>query len=111
PAARFENLIAIHLLKWVRFEQEVRGRDLELRYVRNDRGEEIDFVIVENGKTPLRAIECKVSDENPSSFMRRFAEKFPKCEVFQITLSGVRDIQTAQGIRVCPAARVIGELI
>src|SRR5439155_641394 len=32
---RFENLVAAHLLKWVHFEQDARGRDVELRYFRD----------------------------------------------------------------------------
>jgi len=33
--ARFENLIACHLLKWCHFLQDTEGRDLELRYFRD----------------------------------------------------------------------------
>ena len=29
-AARFENLVAMHLLKWVHREQDIRGRDVEI---------------------------------------------------------------------------------
>ena len=111
PGARFENLIALHLLKWVTYEQEVRGKDLELRYCRSERGEEIDFVVVENRRVPIKAFECKLSDEAPSSFMRRFASKFPKCELLQICASGSRDYQTAEGIRVCPATTILPTLI
>src|SRR5438477_102103 len=32
---RFENLVASHVLKWVHFEQDAKGRDLELRYFRD----------------------------------------------------------------------------
>lgn len=111
PGPRFENLVAIHLLKWVKFQQEVRGLEIELRYARSERGEEIDFVIVENGKHPLRAIECKLNDEAPSPFLRRFAKLFPKCETFQVTLSGKKDFQTAEGVRVCSAQVLLGQLI
>ena len=31
---RFENLVAGHLLKWVHYEQDAKGRDLELRYLK-----------------------------------------------------------------------------
>lgn len=31
---RFENLVALHLLKWVRYKQVVEGLDWELRYFR-----------------------------------------------------------------------------
>jgi hypothetical protein len=32
-AGRFENLVASHLLKWVHFQQDTQGRDVELRYL------------------------------------------------------------------------------
>jgi predicted AAA+ superfamily ATPase len=35
PPTRFENLVASHLLKWVHYEQDVKGRDLDLRYFRD----------------------------------------------------------------------------
>jgi len=35
PGARFENLVASHLLKWVEFQIDTQGRPLELRYFRD----------------------------------------------------------------------------
>ncbi len=32
---RLENLVAAHLLKWVHFQQDSEGFDLELRYFRD----------------------------------------------------------------------------
>src|SRR5258708_15254993 len=49
-AIRFENLVAIHLRKWVDYETDRRGRDLELRYFRDVDGREVDFVVTENRK-------------------------------------------------------------
>jgi predicted AAA+ superfamily ATPase len=43
-AARFENLVASHLLKWVHFQFDSAGRELELRYFRDVDGREVDFV-------------------------------------------------------------------
>ena len=48
-AARFENLVGCHLLKWVYHEQDTAGRDLELRYFRDTDGREVDFVVTEGG--------------------------------------------------------------
>ena len=59
-AARFENLVACHLLKWVFYQQDVEGRDAELRYFRDVDKREVDFVLM-NGKNPLHFIECKIS--------------------------------------------------
>ena len=68
-AARFENLVACHLLKWVHFEQDTKGRELELRYFRDVDGREVDFVIVE-GRHPLLLVECKWSDVEPDRGLR-----------------------------------------
>jgi predicted AAA+ superfamily ATPase len=53
PAARFENLVASHLLKWVHHAQDTEGRDLELRYFRDTDGREVDFVVLEK-RAPRR---------------------------------------------------------
>ncbi|NUM89688.1 MAG: ATP-binding protein, partial [Bdellovibrionales bacterium] len=57
--ARFENFVAVHLLKWVCFEQDAKGRNLELRFYRDKYDREVDFVILENGK-PFLLVESKV---------------------------------------------------
>ncbi len=36
--ARFENLVAVSPLKWVHFEQDAQGREVELRYFRDTDG-------------------------------------------------------------------------
>ena len=74
-AARFENLVASHLLKWVHHEQDAQGRDVELRYFRDVDGREVDFIIVEEGK-PLEVVECKLSDAPVSKAVRYFVERF-----------------------------------
>lgn len=43
--ARFENMVACHLLKWVHWQQDTEGLDLELRYFRDTDGREVDFVV------------------------------------------------------------------
>jgi hypothetical protein len=48
--ARFENLVACHLLKWVHYQQDTTGRDLDLRYFRDVDGREVDFVVTDRGR-------------------------------------------------------------
>jgi uncharacterized protein len=62
PGARFENLMACHLLKWVYFLQDSEGRDMELRYFRDIDRREVDSVIMDKNK-PVHFIECKRSPE------------------------------------------------
>jgi predicted AAA+ superfamily ATPase len=102
PAAgpRFENLVACHLLKWIQFEQDARGRDVDLRYLRDSDGREVDFIITE-GRKPIRLIECKLAARDVDPSLRYLKARFPSAEAWQ--LSDCRDFMTPDGIRVAPA--------
>ena len=102
PAARFENLLACHLLKWVHYEQDTQGRDLELRFFRDIDGREVDFVVMEN-RRPLVLVECKLSDRDIDRGLRYLKARFPGADARQIALYGERDYVTREGIRAMPA--------
>lgn len=110
PAARFENLVASHLLKWTHFEQDNDGRNLELRYFRDVDGREVDFIVVERRK-PVLAVECKLSDEPASKALSYFKQRFPSCDTWQVALGGKRDAIDAAGIRLAPALELLRTLI
>jgi hypothetical protein len=109
-AARFENLVACHLLKWVHFEQDTAGRDLELRYFRDVDRREVDFVVTERGH-PVKFVECKWSDTDVDGGLRYLRAKFPSVEAWQISATGRKDYQTPDGIRVSPAIELLKNLI
>ena len=102
PAARFENLVACHLLKWVHFQQDTQGRDLELRYFRDVDGREVDLVVLED-RSPLMLVECKLADRDIDRGLRYLKTRFPDAAAYQIALAGERDYVTPQGIRAVPA--------
>ncbi len=108
--ARFENLVASHLLKWVEFQIDTEGRDLELRYFRDIDGREVDFVVMER-RQPIAFVECKLSDDAPGSGLRYLKARFPDVIAWQIAAQGTRDYLSAEGIRVAPAARLLRELV
>jgi hypothetical protein len=108
--ARFENLIASHLLKWVHFEQDARGRDLELRYFRDTDGREVDFVVVE-GRRPRLLVECKWGDSTVDRGLRYLKVRFPDAEAWQVSATGSKDYLTPDGIRVSPALALLDRLI
>src|SRR5262245_6508298 len=108
--ARFENLIASHLLKWVHFEQDARGRDLELRYFRDTDGREVDLVVVE-GRQPQLIVECKWADVDVDRSLRYLKARFPKAEAWQVSATGSKDYLTPEGIRVSPALALLDRLI
>jgi hypothetical protein len=109
-AARFENLVAAHLLKWVHHEQDVSGRDLELRYFRDTDGREVDFVVVE-GRVPIMFVECKWGDQQIDKGLRYLNTRFPQCASWQIHMNGTKDFQSPEGIRVAPALAFLMTLI
>lgn len=110
PAARFENLVASHLLKWVHFRQDTQGHDVELRYFRDTDRREVDFVVVD-GRTPILLVECKLSEVAVDSSIRYLKAKFPGCAAWQIHAHGSKDYQTAEGIRVAPALTLLKTLV
>lgn len=107
---RFENLVASHLLKWVQYQQDTQGKDLELRYFRDVEGREVDFVLAERRK-PLSLIECKWGDVEIDRSLRYLKARFPACEAWQISATGEKDYVSAEGIRVCPAPVFLGTLV
>ena len=108
--ARFENLVACHVLKWVHHEQDARGRDVELRYFRDVDGREVDFVVVE-GRTPRLFVECKWSDAEIDRGLRYLKARFPTADAWQISAVGTKDYVTPEGIRVAPALRLLSGLV
>jgi predicted AAA+ superfamily ATPase len=110
PGARFENLVALHLLKWVCFHEDHDGRDLELRYFRDIDSREVDFVVTEKRK-PILAVECKTGDELASAHLRYFKARFPSCVAWQVALNGKKDFTTPEGIRVAPAMTLLRTLV
>jgi len=109
-AARFENLVACHLLKWVHFEQDTAGRDLDLRYFRDVDRREVDFVVTEHGR-PIKFVECKWADADVDIGLRYLRAKFPSVEAWQVSATGRKNYQTPDGIRVAPAIELLKDFV
>lgn len=109
-AARFENLVACHLLKWIHFQQDTKGRDLELRYFRDIDRREVDFVVVE-GRKPILFVECKLGDAEVDRGLRYLTARFPEVAAWQISAKGTKDYQTPEGIRVANAVTLLKTLV
>lgn len=107
--ARFENRVACHLLKWVHFQQDTQGRDIELRYFRDSDGREVDFVVTERNK-PTLLVECKSADADVDSGIRYLKGKFPTVAAWQVSAGGSKDFIGPDGIRVAPALRLLQSL-
>jgi len=108
-APRFENLVAAHVLKWVHFQQDTQGLDLELRYFRDTDGREVDLVVVER-RAPVLMVECKWADTDLDRGLRYLKARFPAAEAWQVSATGVKDYQTPEGIRVAPVLELLRNL-
>jgi predicted AAA+ superfamily ATPase len=75
-AARFENMVACHLLKSCHLWTDTGEGEFELYYLRNKEKQEIDFLIVRDG-VPWLPVEVKLADTDPSPSWRRFASLLP----------------------------------
>jgi len=107
---RFENMVAVHLLKWVSWLADTEGRDVELRYFRDVDGREVDFVLVERQR-PMLMVETKWQDRPIERGIKYLKERFPACPAWQISATGSKDYMSAEGIRVCPATVFLDTLV
>ena len=93
PGARFENMVASQLLKYCHFTEDTQGYRMELQYLRDRDGREVDFVVTKD-KKPLFAVECKVSAAPLSKAVKYFKERTNIPEFYQVHLSN-KDIGSA----------------
>jgi len=107
---RFENFVAVHLLKWVFFEQDTTGRNLDIRFYRDKYGREVDFIILENNK-PTMMIEAKYSDSDVSRGLKYLKERYPQVDAYQVHLTGNKHYITSEGIHICNVIELLRELV
>ena len=107
---RFENLVASNLLKHCHRIEDQEGDRMELRFVRDAQGRELDFVVVRDGR-PEFAVECKSGDRALGRNITYFAQRTGIPKFYQVH-AGERDYELPdQRARVLPLAafaRLIG---
>lgn len=108
--ARFENLVAAHLLKWAHYQVDTHGYAVELRYFRDIDGREVDFVLTHDGR-PIGFVEVKWDDADPSPSLRYLRARFPNVPAWQISAVGTDDYENRDGIRVAPSHVFLAQLV
>ncbi len=105
--ARFENLVASHLLKFCHYYEDVFGISAELYYVRDTLKREVDFLVVWE-KQPWLLVEAKSSPEKKLPSLVTFAEALQVQHRFQVCReSGVDYADRSSGIRTLSADRFL----
>ena len=107
--ARFENLIASQLLKFCHFKEDTQGFHMELRYLRDTDGREVDFVVLQD-KKPLFAVEAKLQETSLSPHISYFSERTAVPKFYQVHL-GTKDFAIdSKRCRVLPFSKLVAEL-
>ena len=106
-SAKFENLIASHLLKFVHYIHDCFGSDAQLMYLRDMQKREVDFVLVVD-KMPVIAVEVKMKTQKISTPLKYFARKLAIPFVFQVVFESGVDFQSkTDNIRVISADKFL----
>lgn len=107
--AKYENIIALHLLKTCHYLEDTQGYKAELFFLRDVDKREVDFLITVDRK-PWMAVEVKSSSENLSPHLRYFKDKLNIPYSYQLTFEGTQDVMK-DGIRILPAAKFLLGLV
>lgn len=108
-AARFENLVASHLLKLCHHLEDSEGHNVALHYLRDRDGREADFLVTVARK-PWFAVEVKLSETQVHPALAHFRERLAIPWTYQVVLEGTRDF-VEDGVRVLPAGRFLAALV
>lgn len=113
PGSRFENMIAVHLKKYVDYVNDLGLGEAGLHYVRDKEKREVDFLLTDR-RRPTLLIECKRSDPSPSEALFRFAEILGVSRAVQL-IEGEGPSRPIQrkgvSVQVLPAASFLKNLV
>lgn len=71
PAAKFENMVGLELLRAVSNWNDLGLGNFKIHYLRNKEKEEVDFLITKEG-APFLLVEAKLADHEPAKSLRKF---------------------------------------
>jgi hypothetical protein len=100
-AARFENLVALHLLKLCHLLEDRDGHRMQLHYLRDAAGHEVDFLVTCERK-PWLQVEAKLGASDLDPALRYYRSRLRIPWSYQVVLDGTRDF-VQDGIRCLPA--------
>lgn len=111
PAARFENMVAVHLLKAVTAWTEAGAGEFGLHFVRDREKNEVDFLLV-RGKEPLVLVEAKLQETAPAPALIKMKKALGIPAVQLVNAPGVsrKAAGKGEGILVASADRWLAGL-
>lgn len=110
---RFENMVAVHLLKYVNYINDTGLGNLSLHYVRDKEKREVDFLICKD-RRPEILIECKLKNQNIHDALIHYAGVLRPNRAIQLTAEDFSPLSTRKNsgiIEIIPAAAFLAELV
>jgi hypothetical protein len=107
PGARFENVVALHLLKLVDSWNDRGLGDFALWYVRDKERREVDLLVTDR-RRPYLLLETKLTDDRPSAALRYFRDRLRPRHAVQVVRTGVP--RSVDGMLVVPADRLLSRM-
>lgn len=109
PSARYENMMAAHLLKLCHYLYDFEGYKAELFFLRNVDKKEVDFLVTVD-KKPWFAVETKIFDTDISKSLLYFRDRLKIPHLYQVVKeSGIHRLR--QGVHVVSADRFLAGLV
>ena len=108
-AARFENMVASHLLKFVQYLYEYEGYRADLTFLRNVDKKEVDFLVTVDNK-PWFCVEAKLADQSVSANLTYFTERLDIPFAYQVVWKAGID-RVHRGVRLISADRFLAALV
>jgi len=105
--AKFENLVAVSLLKHVYGKVDYLAQEYALHYLRTKDGQEVDFAIVKENNVE-QMIEVKMADTVPSKSLLMFHQKY-QYPAIQLVKS-LRSEHVSQEVQILDATRYLSGL-
>ncbi len=111
PAARRENMVALHLLKACHYWTDVACGVFDLMFLRTKDGKEVDFLVIRDRK-PWMLVECKTGNASPASALIHFAHELGTSHNYQLVARPGHDRSFPEhGIRVMDTERFLAGLV
>jgi len=105
---QLENTVAVCLLKYTEYLNDVKGEDNTLNYLKTKDGQEVDFVVARDNEVNY-LLEVKLSEANLSKSLLYFARQFPQAKAFQL-VHNLRQEESINGINLARAGAWLAQL-
>jgi predicted AAA+ superfamily ATPase len=111
PEARFENMVALELLRAASSWNEMGYGRFSLNFIRTKDQQEVDFILADDGR-PVLLVDARAQDHQPSAALMKFqtALRVPAVQLVRAAEGYRRVSNDDQSILIAPACQYLAGL-